>query len=105
MSVEVTSSGLDRLDKLLQHRSRLGACVLLADAVAMSFSSLKQALKETDGNMGAQLRKLDDAGYLAVTKRFENRKPISWYKLTAKGHRALRAHLAALETVIRGARF
>ena len=100
---EVTSSGLERLDKLLEHRSRLGACVLLADMVTMTFTSLRQSLKETDGNMGAQLRKLEDAGYVRVSKRFENRRPVSWYRLTAKGRRALRAHLAALQTVIRGA--
>ena len=61
---EVTSRGLVRLDKLLEHRSRLGACVLLADVEAMTFTSLKQLLQETDGNLGAHLRKLEDAGYL-----------------------------------------
>ena len=102
---EVTSIGLERLDKLLEHRSRLGACVLLANTVTMSFTSLRQSLKETDGNMGAQLRKLEGAGYLRVSKRFENRRPVSWYRLTAKGQKALRVHFVALETVIRGANF
>ena len=101
---ETTSSTLARLDKLLEHRSRLGACVLLADTDMMSFTSLKQLLKETDGNMGAHLRKLEDSGYISVNKRFENRKPISWYKLTPKGEKALQAHLDALQAVIRSAR-
>ena len=102
-SADVTSHGLDKRDKLLEHRSRLGTCVLLADIDAMSFVSLKQLLKETDGNMGAHLRKLEDAAYIRVSKRFENRMPISWYRLTAKGKNALRTHLGALETVIRSA--
>ena len=100
---EVTSHGLAKLDKLLEHRSRLGTCVLLADADVMSFVGLKQLLKETDGNMGAHLRKLEDAAYIRVSKRFENHMPISWYRLTAKGKKALRTHLGALETVIRSA--
>ena len=54
--------------------------------------------------MGAHLRKLEDAGYLDVSKRFENRKPVTWYRLTDKGAGALRSHLEALQTVIRGAR-
>ena len=49
---EVTSKGLVKLDKLLEHRSRLGACVLLADVDSMTFTSLKQFLKETDGIWG-----------------------------------------------------
>ena len=100
---ENTSDSLAQLDKLLEHRSRLGACVLLADTDAMTFSSLKQLLKETDGNMGAHLRKLEDMGYVDIDKRFENRKPVTWYSLTEKGRLCLTTHLKALQTVIRSA--
>ena len=99
---EITSDSLARLDKLLEHRSRLGACVLLADTDAMTFTVLKALLRETDGNAGAHLRKLEDAGYVAISKKFENRRPVSWYRLTAKGGRALRAHLDALQALIQG---
>ncbi|MCE2433132.1 MAG: transcriptional regulator [Candidatus Latescibacteria bacterium] len=102
-SSENTSDSLAQLDKLLEHRSRLGACVLLADTDAMTFTSLKQLLKETDGNMGAHLRKLEDMGYVDIDKRFENRKPVTWYSLTEKGRRSLTTHLNALQTVIQSA--
>ncbi len=102
-SSENTSDSLAQLDKLLEHRSRLGACVLLADTDAMTFTSLKQLLKETDGNMGAHLRKLEDMGYVDVDKRFENRKPVTWYSLAKKGRRSLTTHLKALQTVIQNA--
>ena len=78
--------------------------MLLADVNAMTFTSLKQLLQETDGNLGAHLRKLEDAGYLGVSKRFENRRPVTWYRLTKKGAKALQTHLEALQTVIAGAR-
>jgi DNA-binding MarR family transcriptional regulator len=100
---EQTRSSLDALDPLLQHRSRLGACVLLSTADALSFSRLKELLGETDGNLGAQLRKLEDAQYVAVKKEFVGRKPVSWYSLTSIGQNALKAHLSALEAVIKGA--
>ncbi|NKB65844.1 MAG: transcriptional regulator [Candidatus Latescibacteria bacterium] len=100
---ERTAEGLAQLDKLLEHRSRLGACVLLAGTQALAFARLRELLRETDGNMGAQLRKLEDAGYVKVDKRFEKRRPVSWYKLTAKGEAALKGHMAALQTVIGGA--
>ena len=91
---------LSKLDKLLEHRSRLGVCVLLAEVDAMSFTAIKNLLKETDGNMGAQLRKLEEFEYISVSKRFENRKPKSWYSITKKGKRALKIHLNALKMVI-----
>jgi DNA-binding HxlR family transcriptional regulator len=99
-----TPAGLDKLDGLLQHRSRLGACVLLSGADALSFSRLKSLLDETDGNLGAQLRKLEDAGYVAVRKEFIERKPVTWYSLTSLGKRSLKSHLNAMEALVRAAR-
>ena len=96
-------AGLDELDSLLQHRSRLGACVLLSGADALSFSRLKLLLQETDGNLGAQLRKLEDAGYVAVKKEFVDRKPVTWYSLTSLGKKSLRSHLAAMDALVRSA--
>lgn len=101
--MEQARNGLAGLDPLLGHRARLGACVLLSSADALSFSRLKALLGETDGNLGAQLRKLEDANYLAVRKEFEHRRPVTWYALTPTGRRALRTHLAALEALIGGA--
>ena len=45
-------------------------------------------LNETDGNLGAHLRKLEDSGYVDLDKQFENRRPVSWYALS-KGGRAV----------------
>ena len=96
-------NGLQQLDPLLQHRSRLGAMVLLTGA-DLSFTRLRALLEETDGNLGAQLRKLEEAGYVSVTKEFVQRKPLTWYALTAAGQRALKAHLKAMEDVIKSAK-
>lgn len=95
--------GLDGLDKLLEHRVRLGACVLLARHDALSFSRLKELLQETDGSLGAHLRRLEEAGYVRVRKTFQDRKPVTWYALTPKGHRALLSHLRSLERVLKHA--
>lgn len=77
--------------------------MLLSTAEALSFSALKRLLNETDGNLGAQLRKLEDAGYLIVQKEFVNRKPITWYSISPKGRAALKNHLRAIETLIKSA--
>jgi DNA-binding MarR family transcriptional regulator len=87
-------------DKLLQHRTRLGVCVLLARNDRLNFSRLKVLLAETDGALGAHLRRLEDDGYIDTRKEFRDRKPVSWYKLTRHGRTALEAHLQALEKLI-----
>ena len=97
------SQGLDALDPLLQHRTRLGALVLLSTADRLSFTRLRELLTETDGNLGAQLKKLEDSAYIAVSKEFVDRKPVSWYAITAQGKSALKGHLRAMETLIKSA--
>ena len=59
---------LAALNGLLQHRVRLAICVLLSKYDVMSFSRLKDVLEEKDGSLGTHLRKLEDAGYLAIDK-------------------------------------
>jgi DNA-binding MarR family transcriptional regulator len=99
---ESVSAGISGLDAILEHRMRLGACVLLSRADALSFSRLKELLGATDGNLGAQMRKLEDAQYVEARKQFQNRRPVTWYALTVLGREALKAHLASLETLING---
>ena len=95
--------GIAGLDPLLHHPSRLGALVLLSNVDAMAFSRLKGLLGETDGNLGAQLRKLEEAAYVTVKKEFVDRRPVSWYSLSPPGRKALRAHLGAMQKVIESA--
>ncbi len=91
---------LDGFEKLLEHRLRLTLCVLLARYDLLSFSRLKLLTGETDGNLGANLRKLEDAEFLTATKEFQQRKPVTWYQLTAGGRARLKRHLDALARLI-----
>lgn len=91
---------LNRLSKTLTHRTRLGICVLLSRHTALSFSRLKELLQETDGSLGAQLRKLEDEEFISVRKEFQSRKPVSWYCLTEKGRDELTKHLNAMQNLI-----
>ena len=95
--------GLDELaalNGLLEHRVRLAVCVLLSKHGAMSFSRLKQVLGETDGSLGTHLRKLEDAGFLAIEKSYRGRRPVTWYELTAAGRTRLQQHVANLMKLI-----
>jgi DNA-binding MarR family transcriptional regulator len=92
--------GLKGFQKILGHRSRLGICALLARNDELSFSRLKELLAEKDGSLGAQLRKLEDEGFVTVRKEFQDRKPVSWYQLTQEGRQRLEAHLVALSGLL-----
>jgi DNA-binding MarR family transcriptional regulator len=94
------AGGLRGLDPLLEHRARLAACVLLAEHGEVSFARFKQWLEMTDGNLGAQLRKLEDAGYVQLRRDFHERKPVTWYSLTEAGRTALDSHLKHLRELI-----
>jgi DNA-binding PadR family transcriptional regulator len=92
---------LNNLSGLLSHRVRLGICVLLARHTALSFSRLKELLEETDGSLGAQLRKLEDEGFILARKEFRDRKPVTWYSLAEGGRAGLEKHLDALEQLLK----
>lgn len=91
---------LDGLDPVLEHRTRLAIGVLLARHGEISFSRFKEQLELTDGNLGAQLRKLEDAAYLKLRRDFVERRPVTWYSLTPAGRKALDRHMRALQAVI-----
>lgn len=91
---------VDAFDAVLEHRVRLAIAVLLARHREISFAAFKQQLQLTDGNAGAQLRRLEDEGYIALRRDFVERKPVTWYSLTPAGRKALNRHLGALRQVI-----
>ena len=96
--------GLDGLDRLLEHRVRLATCVLLTRYERLNFRRLKDLLDETDGSLGAHLRRLEDEGYVDVERTHEERGPVSWYRLSKGGAAALREHTRGLESLLKQAR-
>lgn len=91
---------LDGLEPALEHRARLAIAVLLARHGEISFAAFKEQLQMTDGNLGAQLRKLEDAGIVSLRRDFVERKPVTWYALSRDGRKLLDRHLKALQSLI-----
>ena len=60
-----------------------------------------ELLEVTDGNLGAHLRKLEEAGYIAVNKTFVERKPRTYVSVTAEGRTVFQEHVTALESILR----
>lgn len=98
------SSVSDELDRLIHERIRLGIVAALAADDKLSFADLKRILHASDGNLSVHARKLEEAGYIKVTKGFEDRKPRTEYRLTPKGRKALETYLEQMETILSEAR-
>ena len=92
------------LDKLIHERMRLGIVSALAAGGTMAFNDLKAVLGTSDGNLSVHARKLEDAGYIACHKFFDDRTPRTEYELTAAGRAALETYLDQMEAIIQTAR-
>ncbi len=95
-------SGFDigRIDDVIHGRMRLGIVAYLASAEVADFTELRNVLNATQGNLSVHLRKLEDAGYIAIEKRFVGRKPQTLARLTDGGRKAFADYLAAISKLI-----
>ena len=65
------------------------------------FTSLKELLEVTDGNLASNLKALEKEEYIIIHKSFVGRKPNTNYQTSAKGKKAFQDHLNALEQLIK----
>jgi DNA-binding MarR family transcriptional regulator len=79
----------------------MAALVTLGAGDEVDFTYLRGLLEVTDGNLGAHLRKLEEAGYIAVNKTFVERKPHTYVSVTAEGRKVFQEHVAALQTILK----
>lgn len=91
-----------KLDDVIHSRIRLAVMSILATVEAAEFTYLRDRTRATDGNLGAHMRKLEDAGYVDADKRFEDRKPVTRYSLTEDGREAFGLYVDRLGSMISG---
>jgi len=92
------------LDELIHQpvRLRIMAALVTNESRRTEFTSLRDLLDLTDGNLGAHLRKLEEAGYVTTEKSFVARKPRTHVEATAAGRQAFADHVAALAEILSG---
>jgi DNA-binding MarR family transcriptional regulator len=91
---------IDDIDDVIHGRVRLGVMAYLSSARTAEFNEIKRRLQTTDGNLSVHLRKLEDAGYVAVEKSFVGRKPLTRLTLTPGGHAAFVRYLDAIGKLV-----
>jgi DNA-binding MarR family transcriptional regulator len=97
---------MPELDEIIHQPIRLrlmAALVAIKAGEGAEFTFLRDLLAVTDGNLGAHLRRLEEAGYIELTKSFVDRKPHTYVAATATGRKVFRNQVAALEEILKGA--
>jgi len=91
---------VSKLNKAFESRIRLGIMSVLCVNEKLDFSSLKELLGTTDGNLSSHISALEKEGFIKVVKKFVAKKPKTIYSATEKGKSAFREHLDLLEKLI-----
>ncbi|HTN47719.1 MAG TPA: transcriptional regulator [Flavipsychrobacter sp.] len=92
------------LNKVFESRIRIGIMSALMVNESLNFNDLKELIDVTDGNLATHLKTLEDNKYIKVNKGFIGRKTNTTYEITKTGEKDFRAHLDALEKLIKGLR-
>ena len=88
------------MDELLLSKVRLGVVAALLNFDWVAFTELARSLDVSNGNLGAHMTKLLESGYVEEEKIFANRRPLTRYRLTARGRDAFAAHVAQLQSLL-----
>jgi DNA-binding PadR family transcriptional regulator len=91
---------LPELNPVVHGRLRLALLSLLSSVEEAEFTWLRAKTEATDGNLGAQLLKLEEAGYVTVEKKFVRRKPRTLYRITEPGRQALTEYVRTLKQLL-----
>ncbi len=97
----MSSDAFSRLDRIVHEKGRMAIMSSLAATSVLSFKDLRDLLRMTDGNLSVHLRTLQEAGYLAMTKSFVDRKPLTTCTLTSAGRLAFEKYIEILDLIVR----
>ena len=91
---------LANINKVFDHRIRLGIMSILMVNEYAEFNSLKELLEVTDGNLASHIKALEKEDYIIIEKQFIGRKPNTRYSTSKVGRKAFKEHIEALERII-----
>jgi DNA-binding MarR family transcriptional regulator len=92
---------IQKIDRIIHGRIRLGVMAYLMIEDPAEFGTLRNRLEANDGTLSVHLRKLEEAGYVAIEKTYKGRRPLTRIHLTANGRTAFAEYLAAMEELVR----
>ncbi len=91
---------IQHINKVFNHRVRLGIMSALMVNESVDFNSLKNLLDITDGNLASHIKALEKVAYILIQKQFIGKKTNTKYSVTKLGKIAFKKHINALEKLI-----
>jgi DNA-binding MarR family transcriptional regulator len=91
---------MSELDRLIHEPSRLRLVAELYVVDEADFSYISKRTGLTAGNLSSHMTRLEDAGYIEMTKSFVGKRPRTTYRLTQRGRSAFEAHRRAIADVL-----
>ncbi len=91
---------ISNINKAFDHRVRLGIMSVLVVNEHADFTTLRELLGVTDGNIASHIKALEKKGYVEVEKSFIDRKPNTRYSATKKGKEDFQKHIDAIESLL-----
>ena len=89
------------VDRVIHAPARLAIMAVLAACESADFVYLRNATSLTQGNLSAHLLKLEEAGYITIEKRFQDKKPNTLCRLTDKGSAAFKQYRAQVARLVK----
>ena len=88
------------IDRLIHEPARLVLISSLYVVDEADFVYLANRTGFTSGNISSHMTKLEEAGYVEVTKAFVGKRPRTTYKLTRAGRQAFEQYRSSVEALL-----
>jgi DNA-binding MarR family transcriptional regulator len=89
-----------QLDRVIHEKGRLAIMSMLAASPELAFTEMRDLLNMTDGNLTTHIRTLQEAGYVAIAKSYQNNRPLTTCSLTPAGRKAFADYVSLLEQIV-----
>ena len=91
---------INSIPDMFQSKLRIAivSCLMTGEK---TFKDVKELTGGTDGNVSVQISKMQEAGYIQVSKDFFNKKPRTRYNLTEKGRNEFVEYVNSLKNLLK----
>ncbi len=90
---------MTELDPHIHQPTRLRIMMLLSGVEQADFNFLRSTVGLTKGNLSSHMSRLEEAGYVLVTKKFDGKMPNTSYRLTRRGGNRLKAYWQVIDGI------
>ena len=91
---------IPKIDRIIHEPARFMIMAYLFVVESTDFLFLQHQTQMTPGNLSAHLSKLEEAGYVEITKEFIERKPHTALALTKKGRDAFKQYRRNIRQIV-----